>query len=61
MRPNTKRFELRICVESICKGVSREIAYAKKLRSEIFESDEEFRVYFGLRKDAPCLNIVCGV
>lgn len=61
MRPNTKHFELRICVESICKGVSREIAYAKKLRSEIFESDEEFRLYFALRKDAPCLNIVCGV
>lgn len=60
MKANRDKMELRICVESICKGVSREIAYAKKLRSEIFESDEEFRVYFGLRKDAPCLHIVCG-
>lgn len=60
MRHNLKRFELRICVESICKGVSSEIAYAKKLRREIFDSDEEFRVYFGLKLDAPCLRIVCG-
>jgi hypothetical protein len=60
MRPNQNRMEMRICVESICKGVPREIAYAKKLRSELFESDEEFRVYFGLRENAPCLNIVCG-
>nr|DAF77081.1 MAG TPA: hypothetical protein [Caudoviricetes sp.] len=57
---NRKHFDLRICVESICKGVSREIAYAKTLRREVFESDEEFRVYFGLKIDAPAMLIVCG-
>lgn len=60
MKPNTKNFDLRICVESICKGYANEIAYARRLRREVFESDEEFRVYFGLSKTAPALVIVCA-
>lgn len=59
MNNSKYHFDLRICVESICKGVSREIAYAKTLRKEVFETDEEFRRYFGLKVDAPALAVVC--
>ena len=55
---NSKKYDLRICVESICKGVRREINYAKTLRREVFDNDEEFRTYFGLRENAPALLIV---
>ncbi|MDT9701941.1 hypothetical protein [Streptomyces sp. P17] len=55
---NSKNYDLRICVESICKVVRREINYARLLRHDVFESDEEFRLYFGLRNDAPALRII---
>lgn len=60
MKKNTKHFDLRICVESIAKGVTNEIRYAQVLRREIFETDEEFRLYFGLKIDAPVLSIIFG-
>ncbi len=59
MKPNPKHYELRICVESIHKGYSREIRWAQKLKKEIFDSDEEFCQYFGLKIDAPVMAIIC--
>lgn len=49
---NALKYDLRICVESIHKGDARALNYAKTLRRDVFESDEEFRQYFGLRSDA---------
>jgi len=57
---NSKHYDLRICVESIHRGSAREIAYARTLLREVFKDVEEFRVYFGLKADAPVIRIVVG-
>ena len=57
---NSKHYDLRICVESIQRGSAREIAYARTLLREVFKDVEEFRVYFGLKADAPVIRIVVG-
>lgn len=57
---NSKHYDLRICVESIHKGRASEIGYARALLRDVFSDIEEFRVYFGLKADAPVLRIISG-
>lgn len=43
---NPTKFLLRVDMQGILTGDARAIAYAKKLRAEVFESNEEMSAYF---------------
>lgn len=56
---NPTNYDLRIDVEAIHKGVTREINYARIIRS-CFESNDDMIRYFGLRQDGPVAKIIAG-
>lgn len=55
MKINTTKSELRIDSQGMSLGDGRAIGYARKLRSELFESNAEFAQYFGLTLDGPAM------